>query len=165
MLCDSAGQSNQLLCGMCESQQTTNNFNGGCKIAIWKRFCNQTKSNQRRTQSNRERQRIYKMLGRSGSRDLLVWDPLQVEKRSYSNWGCYAMYNQTTVSTNLRSTLIASQATKMGTWFMLGFCRLLGRDKFFLFFYHTNLSHKIWQTEAIKCSDNAFKSVNSEDHW
>lgn len=32
MLCDSAGQSSQLLCGMYESQQTTNSFNGGVPL-------------------------------------------------------------------------------------------------------------------------------------
>ena len=44
MPCDSAGQSNQLLCGMCESQQTTNSFNEGVPLLFQNVFV--TRQNQ-----------------------------------------------------------------------------------------------------------------------
>ena len=120
-------------------------------MAICKRFCNQIKSNQRRTGITREKDSEFTKCWVGGLRDLVVWDPSQVEKQySYSNWERHAIYNHTTVSTNLWNTLIASPATKIETYSCWGLQATRKKQAFSFLSYQpvsqnlTNRSHKMF---------------------
>ena len=63
VLCDSAGQSNPLLCSLCKSQENYSySYNGGAPLLFDSFFCNKTKSNQLLTEENELPRELDKML-------------------------------------------------------------------------------------------------------